>query len=748
MYRFIAICLVALAIAFLGAKMYAYTNGLDANAGQTGEPDTASLAVNGNPAIRNIPRIGVNLGTWTPYGAEQYASNIIMNPGFEPLVDRAIVIVKDSESSGFSDNTDGSARADGFWNNGTFQVLTGKSAGASGKIATSLSKGSNGMPWFTTSGDAPALAKGDAISVTRIQTSGVPWCWWIPKTPADSVAINTSDHRPNSPGSSSAELTLQPGQSTELDYYWDSEQSKIPGRKFLPVNGSWQLSLWARATGGSPSLDVLFSRLNGTPAWLNQTVNLTGEWQQYTFNFEASDTGPPQPLALKLVAHGQGGNAVRLDDVQLGRRSDFPGAWREELVGALTLMRPGYLRDTQGQLGDTLANRIGVAFGHGPVRYVPDPNNNAISYLYGLTDFLALCQQVGAQPWIVVPPTFYDSELTGLGRYLAQQQSTYRFNEIVVEWGNENWNPIFRSASIPDPAVMGKAANRAFGLIRQGTGPSVPLHMVVNGQFVSPWVSNTGLRNAPGADAVDIAPYFFDTLNSSDTMPTALGFLTSMSDETSHIADIRKAMASPHKDIDVYEVNLTTTAGNAPDNQREPLVAGMISGSALANRILTAMNSNIRRQCVFALSQYQFGTPVGHTDLWGIVRDLTSNHHFRPTGLALQMLNQAVGGDYYSVTAQGTSAGKITAAAFLTNAGWSLALVSTSPNPTRVSLKLPPQGTHPSRILTLSAPSITSTNESVDDEVRIVRTALAGDSQITIPPYGFVVALPPKSNPS
>jgi hypothetical protein len=493
-------------------------------------------------------------------------------------------------------------------------------------------------------------------------------------------------------------------------------------------------------------VDVLFARLNGTTAWVNQTVALTPDWKQYTIDFDATDSGAHATIALKLVAHGEAGNAVRLDDVQLGRKSDFPGAWREELVGALTAMRPGYLRDTQGQLGDTLANRIGDAFARGPTRYVPDPNNTNTSYLYGLTDFLSLCQQVGAQPWIVVPPTFYDSELTGLGRYLAREQSTYRFSEIVVEWGNENWNPIFRPASIPDPAVMAQAANRAFALIRQGAGSAVPLHMVVNGQFVSQWVSTTALTNAPLADAVDIAPYFFDTLNASDSTAKALGELTSMDDERSHIADLLRATVPSHKDIDVYEVNLTTTAGNAPDSQREPLVAGMVSGSALANRILTAMESGVRRQCVFALAQYQFGTPVGHVDLWGIVRDLTGKHHFRPTGLAVQMLNEAIGGDYHPVTAVGPDKGTINAAAFLSKAGWSIAIVSTSASPTEVTIKFPQGGVSPSRSLTLAAPSITSTNEASDDQVRIATGSISGEPKITVPAYGLVVLLPPSGS--
>ena len=44
----------------------------------------------------------------------------------------------------------------------------------------------------------------------------------------------------------------------------------------------------------------------------------------------------------------------------------------------------------------------------------------------------------------------------------------------------------------------------------------------------------------------------------------------------------------------------------------------------------------------------------GFVPLWGIVRDLGSTQRFRPTGLALTMLNHAVQGDVYQVSNQET----------------------------------------------------------------------------------------------
>ena len=701
---------------------------------------SATLSVGSTAQTTNVSRIGINLGNWTLYGAEQFSSNVIMNPGFEPTIDRTIVIVQDVSGSGFSDNAAWLARPNGFWNGASFQVLTGNWAGTTGTIASSLATGSDGLPWFTTAGPAPALATGDAVSVTQTQTSGEPASWWIQAPSQGYVAINTSDHRPGSPGSSVAELTLQSGQPTEIISFLDSTGVG----KFLLVNGSWQLSFWARSTSGNPNLTVTFERLGQSP-FAQQTVTLTPAWTQTVINFTASDTGPISPLMLQFSAAGVAGSAVRLDDVQLGRTSDLlAGGFRAEVIGALQNLHPGYLRDWQFQSGDTLHNRLANAFGRGPSRWVPDSANNMQNFLYSLPDFLALCAQLKAQPWIVVPTTFYDSEFTALGHYLAQAQSTYNFREIVVEFGDENWNGVFRSASIGDAARMGQAANRAFTLLRAAAGASVPLHLDVNGQFVNIGVGQQAITNAPQADAVDVAPYYFYSLDSTTPQSTAISQMLDESDEPSLISQLAAWTQPLGKSIDIYEVNASTVQGNAPQSQRDPIVAGAVSGTALASRLLTGLLSGVNRQCAFDLAQYDMSTSNGMTALWGIAHDLTASTNFRPTGLAVQMLNTAMSGDFYPVTVSGASG--LTAAAFWSTAGWSLALTSSNSSPVTVTIALPGGGTAPTRALLLSAPTPTSTNES-GPQVGIAQAALGSNLTLTVPAYGLAVLLPPNNPP-
>ncbi len=708
----------------------------------------ATMHISAVAEIVNVPRIGLNLGSWTYYGAEQFSSNVLMNPGFEPTIDRAIVVVHDANLRGFSDDSSWLGRRDNFWIGGTFQVRTGRSAGISGSISSSRKCAAEGLPWFSTVKPAPALAPGDVISVLSIQRTGAPANWWIPGSSTGYVAINSNDHRPGSPGRSVAQLTLRTGQPTEIVSYLDSMTGTDGAGKFLPVNGRWRLSFWSRAVSGSPTISVSFGRVGpvSSISFVARTLQDTSVWRQTVIDFTASDTGTAGTLALNFSASGVSGSQVRLDDVVLERLSDATGAFRAEVTDALTALHPSYLRDWQSQLGDTLANRLATSFARTPSRYRPDNDGSQQLFLYSLPDFLTLCAKIAAQPWIVVPTTFYDSEFTGLGNYFAQAQATYHFSEIVVEFGNENWNSDFRPAGIEDPAVMGQLAERAFKAIRQAAGPSVPLHFEVNGQFVNPWIGQQALAYAPAADAVDVGSYFFHTLSADTDQSIAIaGMMTD--DESMLIAQLENTTRPLGKDLDVYEVNLSTTEGDAPEAQRTPLIAGSISGTALARRLLLAMSAHVRRQCVWSLSQYDnfLSRSVGYMRLFGVTRDLANATDFRPTGLAVAMLNETIGGDFHPVTVTGAIG--LTAAAFLSKTGWSVAIASSDSHATTVALDFPMAATPPTRIQTLLSISPTATNE-LQQEVEISSTALIkGLRNIAVPPYGLVVLLP-AANPS
>jgi hypothetical protein len=212
---------------------------------------------------------------------------------------------------------------------------------------------------------------------------------------------------------------------------------------------------------------VTFGRIGSAP-FVDRTIEPSSEWQLTSIEFAGRDNqAPPATLELRFSASGTPPARVLLDDVDLRAATSAATAFRSEVIAALRALHPGYLRDWQGQLGDTLINRLAPDFGRHPSRYRP---GNETQFAYSLPDFLDLCARVGARPWVVVPPTFSDAELVGLGKFLAAENGSRRFDRIAVEFGNENWNGIFRPAAIPNPETYGGVADRAFRLIREGAG--------------------------------------------------------------------------------------------------------------------------------------------------------------------------------------------------------------------------------------------------------------------------------------
>ena len=684
----------------------------------------------------NVPRIGLNLGERSVFGGAQLIRNLLLNPGFEGQIDRTVIIVAHTTTQGFDDDMSWSGRPDGFWRGAQYDVRSGKAVGQTGTVVDSLKRGENGLPTFATKGPAPALSPGDAIVLTRIDDQNLPTTWSVPKdTPSGQVAIEPNDKRPGSAGRRSLALIPLPNAPkrfsppARITAFFDAIGNRAG--KLLVIDGHWKFSVWTRSDSGLGNLKITFQR-QGSQPFLRETVHVPREWKLVEFQFEGIDKGPPGTLSLELAAED---GKVLLDDVSLGQVSEDNGVFRREVVAALGKLKPGYLRDWQDQLGGTWENLIASPDGRRSDRYRPGLEDR---YGYSLPEFLDLCKKVGANPWVIAPTTFNDGEYEALGRYLAGRIKQDGFTEAVVEFGNENWNGIFRSGGFPNPNTHGQVAQRAFTQIRKGAGPSAPIRLTVNGQHVNPSYAFQMLDSTPNADMLAVAPYILHQINQSDftSEPWPLMFKTDTDLPVISAGTIKRG-----KELAVYEVNYHTTRGDIGPATREQIVTGAASGSGLAKRLIESINVGVRRQCVYNLAQYDFSMPDRNfVKLWGIMRDLAASQRMRPTGLAMMMMNSALPGDAHAVRLSGPSAETLTAAAIQRKDGWAIALVSASPQAQEVQIKFPPSIPAPKRLLKLDAALPSSSNET-SEEVRIAEQKLTGKQPIsvTVPPWGLMV---------
>ena len=684
----------------------------------------------------NVPRIGLNLGERSVFGGAQLIRNLLLNPGFEGQIDRTVIIVAHATTQGFDDDMSWSGRPDGFWRGAQYDVRSGKAAGQTGTITDSRKRGENGLPTFTTKGTVPALSPGDAIVLTRINDQNLPTTWSVPRdTPLGQVASELNDKRPGSAGRRSLALIPVPNAPkrtpppARVTAFFDSIGSRAG--KLLVIDGRWKFSVWTRSDSGLGNLKITFQR-QGSQPFLRETVRVPNEWKLVEFQFEGIDKGPPGTLSLELAAED---GKVLLDDASLEQVSEGNGVFRREVVAALGKLKPGYLRDWQDQLGDTWENLIASPDGRRSDRYRPGLEDR---YGYSLPEFLDLCKKVGANPWVIAPTTFNDDEYEALGHYLAERIKKEGFTEAVVEFGNENWNGIFRSGGFPNPNIHGQVAQRAFASIRKGAGTSAPIRLTVNGQHVNPSYALQMLDSTPNADMLAVAPYILHEINHSDftDTPWPLMFKTDTFTPATWAGTKKRG-----KDLVAYEVNYHTTRGDIDPATREQIVTGAASGSGLAKRLIESINVGVRRQCVYNLAQYDFSMPDRNfVKLWGIMRDLAASQRMRPTGLAMMMMNSALPGDAHALRISGPNAETLTAAAILRKDGWAIGLVSASAQVQEVQIKFPPSKPVPKRLLKLDAALPSSSNET-SEEVRIVEQKLSGKQpvSVTVPPWGLMV---------
>ncbi len=682
--------------------------------------------------VADVRRVGVNLGTWHAWGAEQLGQNVLQNPGFEGLIDRAIVIVRSASATGFTDDTPALGRPDGFWRGARFDVRTGGSAGQQGSIADSLRTGPDGYPHFRTAGPSPPLAAGDVVALTRVDDAHPPVRWHG----GAGVQPVLGDVPPGSPGVRAIGLNATAGSSADLVYYLDAIGQRAG--KLLPIDGAWRLAFWTRADGTDTALQVRLLRA-GTGPLVYRQLTPSPVWQQIVIDFVGRDDGPASTLELRFVAAGSG--RVLLDDVQLSPRDGVAGEFRRPVLDALRVLRPGLLRDWQGTQGSTLENRLAAEFARRVTRSSAHPDGAVFEY--SLPGFLDLCRSLDASPWIVGPTTFSDAEWRALARTLAARAPADRFSEVVVEFGNENWNPLSRAAGIPDPARHGAAAGRAFGLLHEAAG-TPGLRTAVNGQFANPARALQFLAAAPRADLLAVAPYFMYALSAGLRPEQRFAALAADDEDRFRVlADGTRGGAA----LAVAEVNLHATGGDAGPVERDPTVAGAAAGTALARRILHAQAAGARHIAAYTLAGYDAWTDdrAHFVKLWGLTRDLTGAPRLRPTGLAVALLNRAIAGDRHQARVEPERA-DLTAAAYRATDGWSAALASTADTPMRVEVTFPELDALavPVRALALAAASPWATNET-QEQVRIVPAGLERDGRrvsVVLPPWGLVVLLP------
>lgn len=598
----------------------------------------AIVTVSTDVIVPNAQRLGVNMPGPNDYGAENFMRNIIPNPGLEPGRWASVI----STRGGSSTTTVEADYWDPAWNTGTIGWPENHWTGAEWEIPTRGLSGT--VVNFTHTNNRLLFHLDKPVTLS----------WHEPMFVRKRMPANGNPPRPGSPGVQSQYIGY-PGNTWQSvgGRFFDSlaKQGDSTAGTLRVIRGPHSFSFWGRSAGGPVTVEINFARYPG-PTIMAKQFKLTETWQYFEHTFTGNEIfqpgqAPMLSLGWRFVTEGAG---FYVDDMFLGPQGD--GAFADELVDALKMVRPGIIRFWQGAFGDDFDNLIAEPHGRRPREQSPR-KNKAGTWGYSLPDALTLAYEVGADPWITVPPTLSNSDMARLGDYLAAW--TPLFDTVYVEYGNESWgtnNPYddpFAGSSFDGGAWLGKAAAIKFAAM--GTVPGV--QTVIGGQAA--WAGqNQAIRNAAGpAPLIPIAPYFGKLSDAYSTPEDMFYPLYARA-----IEDVKygKPFQTRMFAGGVYEINFHTTGGAGgsknPDSKNiiNSFVSSIGGGIALPVYMLSyAREFGWQAQCAFTMTQYS----AGGVRIWGLYRDIMGTGRARPTAQALALVNRGIQGDMVEVDVLG-----------------------------------------------------------------------------------------------
>lgn len=634
------------------------------------------LRITNDVVLARVTRLGVNLGEQNFYDSGQMLKNLLYrNPEFAGMTYRSILHCQSGGLGRCVDARGGFQFPADFWNGAKYEVLEGAAAGQRGTvIACGPAQGGYAL---TLNSGGRAIGAGDWIAVEK-ETADDPGAGWWPALQGGArLELERNDLPPGLPVRQALKIDAEgAGQSAVLKAYFDS----MAGRSFVHLRGRYRLSFRAKFVGssatGAGTIHVHVARLApGLRRYLDTDVHLTPVWAQYSEEFTANETAIP--AAAVETGFDVTGGSVLLSDVsleQVGGDAANHTAFRDEVVEPLKELHPGVLRlmESDAGLGSTVENLLSSRAARERSGYrtwlkVSD------DVPVGIPEFLELCLETGAEPWIVAPTAMSLDETRKLAEYLAgpatteggalraaagrNEPWTQAFRTIHIELGNETWNGDFRGEAIEDPTAFGRRANAVFAAFRQAAGPaSGRFDLVVGTHAYDPWRNAALLAAAPLANSMAIAPYLMRSVTQWASDDELYGPLLAQPEQMSTDGFVAQAAQSANgRQLAVYEVNLHTTGGTAPASVLDRFTPSNAAGVAVAGYMLRMMRDHgIRDQMLFSLPQYSFrrsdGTPVR---LWGIVVEMGADGRKRPQFLAASLANRAIQGDLVRVEIAG-----------------------------------------------------------------------------------------------
>jgi hypothetical protein len=659
-----------------------------------------SLSVNSSPM-----KVGVAVSSSNYYDAGQLFKNLLAaaNPGFEGFIQQEIVGCISGSTTTCVNNYQWDQAPLNYWAGATAYFCCSASSanpnfGLTRTISSSTTSAGSTGPTYTFTPALPnPVATDDYFSVThQVDSTGSS----IPGWQLSGSAAGETSNVP--PGSSGLQALSLPSGACASGY---ADTTGSHDYLLLQTGQTFGFSLKTIAISGNPVISVSITRLNGlgggvSPA--SQSLSPSASWTTQPLSFNgAENTGVAYgDLEIRLCNTGTG--TAYVDDADFERTSNLNASntsvYRDEVVASLEALNPGSLRLWDYQLGETLADWTNPIFGRhfqsslqGQSYVTATSGRNAGSTAQGLTDFLGLCELIGAKPWITIPVSWPAADYSNLIDFLAGGANTVygakriasghpatygsTLGTIYIEFGNEPWNSVFAGINMPNFSYAttsngmlsyGHWSGTAMSVMKGNSNYSSAFRLIVNMQAVSTYeYTNHILPNNSYLDAVSVAPYIgTGQLNSAATLDAEwnpdTAFAWGDSNDTAGSAGngwTYAYVAGQSKPVYIYEDNENQISGSVTTAVLQNHSSSFMAGTTVAQQMLEHLKilGPNAPQNIWSLAQDQFTNSSSVSiPLYGIIKEAggewsgTGGFIQRPLALATQIANDSIIGPEYS----------------------------------------------------------------------------------------------------
>ncbi len=511
-------------------------------------------------ALASPPRFSVNVefGTFAPWNVDQRinAWNCFYN--LEPMVQQyhgqcdggGVDFAQNNSSPGFSF---WDCARSGYWDGAGVRFYRIKDGVMSlvreAKVARSVigrdpqtNERTEDKIYFTEQG--PAIRSGDFYILRKTSTQPSPFvrpalldgAWgsnyvldgWCPFQGTVHWRFDTNTFAPE--GGSTASLRMELTEATPEKpsgpWHWfmvnNSDEPHI-NLRFMPGK-SYRARVWLKQQGMSDPRALI-----QLGVFTSAVVDVGTEWKQYEFDLPVDNPAFPLPnrqnSGSRLLIGGFSNGTLWMDNLLVWQTDLEPFAVLPNVAGALKDFNPGTLRLWSGYFSPSLDFWLGEGFAQ---LNSGDYGKSARPVTLSLNQSLRLCEETGAEPWLILNPLFTEEEHSRLMEYLAGPADkgygklralqgrtapwTDTFKTIHIESGNEAWNSIMPKNWSGRPDVYAAFADRQFREIKASPYYNrAKFELIVNGwdnnMDVQGWTHRVSLA-AKEADRIDIACYF------------------------------------------------------------------------------------------------------------------------------------------------------------------------------------------------------------------------------------------------